>query len=380
MKRLLYGTTALVAAGTLMAGPANAAGFEASLHGYMEQWFGFADSDLDSTGAGSVQDVGFNSDTEVHFDAVITLDNGMKVQYHVELEGNTTPAAGTAAGDQIDESWLRTTASWGQILFGSENSATYLMAYGPDDFGITANSGDTSAWLPMVTTRGASMFRTPFGSRNNEVDVSCNDESRLSYFTPRFSGFQFGVTYTSSCGSEDLAGGVAAPSTFTAANIYDVINLGANFVRKFDQVDVALALGYGFGEKADGTTGNDPESFHAGTRIGFGGFAIGASYNEYFNAINSAAGTVSNETWGVQVGASYQTGPWHMSVIYLFSERDGTIANGNEDTLDTIHVGLNYDLGPGVQLRGTIGYADYNDEGALDNDGWFLVGGMALSF
>jgi hypothetical protein len=376
MKRLLYGTTALVAAGTLMAGPAQAAGFEAALHGYMEQWFGFADSDVDSTGVGDLQDLGFNSDSEVHFDAAITLDNGMKVAYHVELEGNTS-------GDQIDESYLRTTASWGQIVFGSENSATYLMAYGPNDFGVTANSGDTTNWVgglgAPIPGKGGMFFRFPMVSRNNEVDPSCNDDDRLSYFTPRFSGFQFGVSYTANClGGVDLGdfgGGVAA----TAAGIHDVINLGANFVRKFDQVSLAFALGYGFGEEPAGNAGSDPDNFHIGALLGFGGFSVGASYNENFSAIN--VGAFNNEAWGIQGGVSYETGPWHMSIIYIHGERDGSVAVAGEDTIDTVHLGLNYDLGPGVQLRGTIGWADYNDEvPAIDNEGWFIVGGMAVSF
>jgi predicted porin len=373
MKRLLYGTTALVAAGTLMAGPANAAGFEASLNGYMEQWFGFADSDIDGTGAGSLQDIGTNSDTEVHFNAVATLDNGLKVQYHVELEGNTT-------GDQIDESYLRTTASWGQIVMGSENSASYLMAYGPNDFGITANSGDIGNWVPMPGKAGL-FFRFPMASRNNEVDPSCNDDNRLTYFTPRFSGFQFGLSYTPNCGGGVDVGGDGGTGGLatTAGGIHDVISLGANFQRKFDQVELGLAVTYSFGEEPAGNVGSDPETFHVGGNIGFGGFSLGASYNENFSAIN--VGGVSNEAWGFQGGVSYETGPWHFSVIYLHGERDGFVAAPGDDELDSIHLAANYDLGPGVTLAGTIGWADYKDEaGALDNEGWFIVGGMKLAF
>jgi hypothetical protein len=366
-----------------MAGPANAAGFEASLNGYMEQWFGFADSDTDATGAGgSIQDVGMNSDTEVHFNAVATLDNGLKVQYHVELEGNTS-------GDQIDESYLRTTASWGQIVFGSENSAGYLMAYGPNNFGITANSGDTTNWVPLgaggvnavskgPANSGGSMFRSPFGSRNTEVDGRCNDEPRLTYFTPRFSGFQFGISYTPSCGGEEPAGVTAAP-TFTAADIHDVIDFGANFVRKFDQIDLALAITYGFGEEPAGNAGSDPDRLHVGGKLGFGGFSIGASYNEVFDG--PTFGGAAADVWGMQGGVSYETGPWHFSFIYQHGERDGAVAVAGEDTLDNFQLGLDYDLGPGVTLAGSIGFAEYDDEvAAMDNNGWYIVGGMKLAF
>lgn len=375
MKRLLYGTTALVAAGTLMAGPANAAGLEASLNGYMEQWFGFSDQDEDDTngpaaGGSDFNNAGFASDTEVHFNATATLDNGLKVQYHVELEGNTS-------ADQIDESYLRLTANWGQIVFGSENSAMYLMGYGPDQFGATTNSGDATSWINFGGQGGgAGMFRTPRGSANIEVDGGCNDDKRLTYFTPRFSGFQFGASYTANCGTQD-ANGVA-----TDAAIENFVALGLNFVRKFDQVDVAISGGYGFGEKPAGNTGDDPQAFIVGTRIGFGGFALGAHYGDQYDAID-AAGGVSNENWGLSVGGSYSTGPWGISLVWQHGEREGLNAVSDEDEHDTIELGVKYALGPGVEMRGSVYYVDVEEESGgpgFDNDGFAVVGGMKVSF
>jgi predicted porin len=176
---------------------------------------------------------------------------------------------------------------------------------------------------------------------------------------------------------------VVGTDAVAGGRITDVFSLGANFVRKFDQVSLALAAGYQFGsepEAAANSTGNDPDNFHVGALLGFGGFSVGASYNENFSAVTTTTG-FNNEAWGIQGGVSYETGPWHMSIIYIHGERDGAVAVAGEDTIDTVHLGLNYDLGPGVQLRGTIGWADYNDEvPAVDNEGWFVVGGMAVSF
>lgn len=381
MKRLLYGTSALVAVGTLMAGPAQAAGLEASLNGYMEQWFGFSDNEKDSTAAGGdFNAAGFASDTEVHFNATATLDNGLKVQYHVELEGNTD-------SDQIDESYLRLTANWGQVVFGSENSAMYLMGYGPDQFGTTTFSGDTTSWINAggqtgALGGGAGRFRTPWGSYNIEVDGGCNDDKRLTYFTPRFSGFQFGVSYTANCGTQDI-NGVQGETT-----IQNTISLGLNFQRKFDQVDIALSGGFGFGEKPRNNPGDDPKAYVFGARIGFGGFALGAYYGNQYDALSSA--TIDNENWGLGVGGSYETGPWGISLTWLHGQREGIVhsIDSSNDTADIVELGVKYALGPGVELRGSIYYADYNSEdnlaklafGEQDNDGWAVVGGMKVSF
>jgi len=390
MKRLLYGTTALVAAGTLMAGPANAAGLEASLNGYMEQWFGFSDQDEDTTdgppGAGAeFNNAGFSSDSEVHFNAIATLDNGLKVQYAVELEGNTS-------GDQIDESYLRLTASWGQIVFGSENSAMYLMGYGPDQFGVTTLSGDSSQWINAggqagggsIFATGANPFRTPWGSANIEVDGSCNDDKKLTYFTPRFSGFQFGASYSANCLSQDVNGLTAV----TDASIENIVSLGANYVQKFDQVSVAISGGYAFAEKPAGNTGDDPKAVIVGAKIGFGGFSIGGYYGDHYDAMDTGGGTFSNENMGWAVGGSYATGPWGVSLVYAHGEREGLVADSAEDERDIVELGVKYSLGPGVSLHGSVYWIDYEAEtnaaglaaGEFDNDGFAVVGGMKVSF
>ncbi len=378
MKKLLLSTTALVAAGSLVTSQAHAAGLEASLNGYMEQWFGFSNQDEDTTagpaGGAEFTETNFASDTEVHFNAVATLDNGLKVQYHVELEGNTS-------GDQIDESYLQLTANWGQIIFGSENSAQYKMGYGPAQFGATAITGDTTQWINQTGQGGggAGRFRTPWGSANIEVDSSCNDDKRLTYFTPRFSGFQFGASYTANCGSQDTN------ALGTDATIEHILSFGANFSRKFDQVKVQVSAGYGRGEKPAGNTGDDPETIIFGTRIGFGGFTIGGYYGDTIGAIHSGAGLVNdNENTGYAAGVSYANGPWGVSFTWSHGEREGTIADTSEDEVDRFELGGKYKLGPGVSLMGSVYYVDAEAEsataGEFDNDGWAVVGGMKVSF
>ena len=93
MKKILLGTTAIVAAGMIAAPSADAADkIKISVGGYMNQWFGYTTADDES---GEYQ--GFNnvSDTEIFFTGMTTLDNGISFGVNVQLEGNTS-------GDQID--------------------------------------------------------------------------------------------------------------------------------------------------------------------------------------------------------------------------------------------------------------------------------------
>jgi hypothetical protein len=344
----------------------------------MEQWFGFSSQDEDDTngpaaGGADFTTTGFASDSEVHFNAAATLDNGIKVQYHVELEGNTS-------GDQIDESYLTLTSRWGQVLFGSENSAGYKMQFAPKEFGITANTGDTTQWVNPGGQGGggAGRFRTPFMSSFVEVDSSCNDDKRLSYFTPRLSGFQFGASYTANCGSQDTN------ALGTDATIQHVVSLGANYKRKIKGFDLGFSVGYHRGEKPAGNAGDDPQVLALGTRVGYAGFTLGGYYGNAFRSIHSGGGLADNDAEGYGVGGSYETGPWGVSLMYLHGERDGTIAISDDDQIDTIHLGAQYKIGPGVDLRGSVGWVNWSAEsgaaGEFDNEGWFAVGGMKVSF
>ena len=324
MKEGLYRISALVALGMLATTPAPAAGLEASLAGFMKQWFGFSDQDEDTTAgpAGGVDftETNFTSDTEVHFNAAGTLDNGLKVRYHVELEGNTD-------SDQIDESYLTVTGGFGQIILGSTNSAGHNMAFVPKEFGIEANSGDTTFWVngDGQGNGGVRRKRTPWASGWVEADASCDDDKRLTYYTPRFSGFQFGASYAANCGSQDTN------ALGTDATIEHAVSFGANYKRKIQQFDLGLSAGYNHGEKPAGNTGDDPAVIVFGARFGYAGFTLGGYYADALGAIDQTptsglnAGMLSsNDNQGFGVGLAYETDAWGISLTWITGARSGT--------------------------------------------------------
>src|SRR6185312_5300153 len=121
MKRVLLGTTALVAAG-FFAGEAQAK-FDVTVNGSWNTAYGFVSEDHHrfTSGGATVGGVATNTsqrqnqaidqDWEVHFRAQQTLDNGLIVGGRVELEGGTnngtaTDLSGSAGNDQIDERWM----------------------------------------------------------------------------------------------------------------------------------------------------------------------------------------------------------------------------------------------------------------------------------
>ena len=374
MKKILLGSTAIVAAGMIASVPsANAASkMKLSVGGYMEQWVGFTSGD---DGAG--QDYsGFStvSDGEIHFKGKTKLDNGITVGVNVQLEAQQ-------GGDQIDEQYMTVSGAFGQIIIGDENSAMYKMHYAPSDFGIGTNSGDVTSWnKPVSDAEGDSIamgghYRAPFGATYIEPDA-INDAAKISYFTPRVSGFQLGVSY-----APDAAQDNNSQPNRDAVNS-DYIMVGANFVQKMGGMSVGISGGYGTVTDA-AAGGVEPEATSFGIKLGIGGVSAGVSYANF-----SDHGEKDQE--GINAGVAYSSGPMGVSVAYYHGEKDGN--NGSAATLnnqaerDVIHLSAKYAMGPGVTLAGTLGHAVYSsDDADIDNSvdesaSTYVVMGLKVGF
>lgn len=356
MKKVLLGSTAIVAAGLIAAPSAMAAErIQVGVGGYMEQWFGYTSVNEDN----STRDIdGFDvkSDSEIHFKGATVLDNGIEFGVNVQLEANSN------SGDQIDESYLIVKGSFGEINLGSENSAMYKMHYAPSDFGISINSGDQGDWagLSGSAVSGSGYFRGVLGSTYVEPGRA-NDSEKLTYYTPRFAGFQLGASY-----SPDNAQDSNSPVDRNTG-LSDMVAIGANYSGDLGGVALGVSGGYGtFLETASGT--DEPEVWSAGITLGVGGFGVGASYaNE--------DGLTEGQSYNL--GVSYETGPFGVSLSYFHGE----VENSSEQ--DTIHLSGKYALGPGVTAAATLGYAEFQDEGTAGSDeidATYFVTGIRLSF
>ena len=371
MKKVLLGTSAIALAGAF-ASQANAAEWEVRVGGYMEQHVAYSDVDARSDGSGVVftpnQDfdgVDVKQDAEIHFLPSITLDNGLQIGANVQLEGNTS-------GDQIDESYLFIDGSFGRILLGSENSAGYLMTYtAPDVTPIGVNSGSLTIFVPFPAGTSADVVRMTLGSSTVET-LGNNDSQRITYFTPRFAGFQVGVSYARD-GTQDNNAQIdcnAAPCDF-----FDV---GANYVNSFGDFSIALSGRYGVADVPG--SGGDPEVWAAGLNLGYAGFTIGGSYAES----DKDHGVQEGQYW--DAGISYETGPWGFSFTYADGENvNSESLTGGDEELQQYLLGVSYALAQGVTLSGWGGYVDFEEDandinGPDDVDAWIIGTSIAVSF
>ena len=373
MRKTLVGTTALIAASLAMSGAANAQdeGIQLGVGGYMNNFFAFGENESDTR----IDDneTGHFSDGEIHFTGEYTLDNGITVGANVQLES-------FSSGDQIDENYAYVEGSFGRVQLGSENTAAYLMQYAAPNVGTPVNSGWVTSFVaPDANYSGGagSQFRHPGGSTFGDFG---NDENTVTYFTPRFAGFQVGASYQPTLtGAGD---GANFPTNRQGAEGNDGASIGANYVNSFNGFDIALAAGYRTViDQNNAVFGDEPEMYSAGINLGYGGFTIGGSWLGQDSEGPGGAPTV-NDGNGFDVGISYSTGPWSVGTMAFYSETENPGFNG-DDEYQAYQVGLAYTLGTGVEASVSGLYAKY--EGGTGNvgtetDGLQVISGLALSF
>jgi len=395
MKKILLGSTALVAAGMLAgAGEAQAQGtpIAVTVGGYFYNFVGWVDQD-DRKGAGAIgkpASVDQQNDGEIWFNIRGQLANGMVIGGRVELEAMTE-------SDQIDESYLFVEGGFGRFELGTINNVAYRMQYrGPNvASGFGHNEGNVVNWV-VNSTRSPLFDSTLNITALRFVD---NDSNKINYYTPRFAGFQFGLSYIPEASQDREA---------IVPNLSDGYNngfaAGANYVQDFGTWRIAAALGYMRWEAPDGSPNKDPYGYSAGLQLGFGGLTVGGSYARIKNGrtaaggCSSGAGTnsagnssggataapgcaIDGDAW--DVGVQYVSGPASVSLSYLQGNNKGTLGTSGEDKHWTVTLVGRYTLAPGIALMASLFYVDYDgkDPGpGFDNQGGGIVGGLLLNF
>lgn len=322
MKKLLYSTTAIIAAG--FASTATAAEWETTVGGYM--FLGLATSDSPSQ-----DDIGVLRDGEIIFDGRLTADNGLVFAAHVELEAYTT-------GDQIDENWGAVRGSFGRIKIGGDDDAQYAYNVGT----IYAPGGRIGYYDQFGLTQAAGVgfqFYTRPGRGLDDVGIH--------YDSPNFSGFQIGLSYipdTNTDGANDTQNAAYSNQDFYA--------IGAQYKGEFGDFGYGLSGGY------SDRDGSNNEIITVGANASFAGFTV--------------AGTFEDDIGGDEyaIGAQYATGPWTIAGGYTDSESASRFPDPGTPIDVQIAAGwVTYLVAPGVSLTAGVEYAEDNQANQKDFGG-----------
>ncbi len=342
------------------------------LGGFLNEYLFATSVDEDSADTRDFNAAATHFDGEVQFSGKVTLDNGLTFGAQVELEFPTV-------GDQIDEAFMIVEGSFGRLVLGGDNSASYTMGFGLWDpfVGVPINSGWVSDFAPPPPGMTIA-FRSPAVS--TAIDIQ-NDDNTFKYFSPRVAGFQFGVSYTpnASFGGNPTNGAVDL-NGFTYDNGWSV---AANYIGNFGDVEVGVSGGYAMafaGDAVEAAGGDDIQQLMTGGYVKFGSFKLAGSYANELEGRISDGGAVSTEGQSYVVGLSYTTAPWTLGVAYFHGEVEGQTAISGDDEQDVLSFGVAYKVGPGIDVALNALYANYDTDEGQDSDAFAVSAGFGLAF
>lgn len=399
MKKLLLASTALL--GLVAAATPAAAEINMDLGGHFRGYGVYNDND-----GANLREFDFRRDTEIHFTGKATSDNGLTVGAHYE---------GFVGGDiSTDEAYAYFSGNWGRVNFGSEDGAAYLLQVAAPSAdsnvdGLRSSiqavnaTGNTVAGTPLLSagfdTAYTGVFSDRFGttaglatgSRMIDYDhADFQDTERLTYLSPKYMGFQGGLSYAPEAGQKVIGNGLVGAATDNDADDFENLwEAAARWDGEFEGFGISAGAGYSTAEvENEGTAANlagvasdDLDTWNVGLNVAFQGFSVGGAWvNSETQVGNGAAAgndDLENDTW--VVGAAWDNGPYHVGVSYLDSETD--LAASTIET-DKTTVGAGYTYGPGMSFRGAVafGSVDENVGGATDEDFTQVTVGTDIQF
>jgi len=386
-KSKLLTSTALISAAVFMtAGNANALSLK--LGGFYEAWVGYAGNDKKHLGnatlfkADAPNNFDVKTDGELHFRAEETLPNGMKVGALLEMEagvghdGGSGPpnqgraTNGTTALDTVfDEAFAWVKTRWGQVNIGNNDvAAAYvggLSTEGP--VGITKS--DISDWLPGE-----------WALNNSDNDLGAGDAGNITYFSPKVAGTQVIISYT-----PDMSDwGLHEKDISETVGVVKVWSGAVKYGGKFGMVGIGLAAGYTQANEGTGTAGDTHyyTGYNGKGSVTVGPVKLDAVFaHENLGAPGGAGNPLltarHDEYWGVS-GTFTINSANRVSLAYADSQRRG----GDKNDSEILTAGFEHDLGAGATLAASAfwGKADGATNTTDDNDGFGIVGGLALKF
>lgn len=347
--------------------PIAAAETSVTLSGEMEFRAGLVHNQRRQPGAGRRTEFGETNDAEIQVDARTKLDNGVKFHAHIELNGRDS-------SDRVDEQYLRITGGFGQLVIGWENSAAYQMQFRPKDAGI--GIGDAEDWITNPTGASGS---GDSGFEAVRLRFEDNDANKATYYTPRFAGVQFGLSYVPDT-FQDTNGPVSSNGVYREG-----LSLGANLVRDFGSWGVGFAVGYSTWLDGPNDLGERPQGLSLGGRVKVGRVTVAAAYAKFDDLFDRGGADPGNaqDGYGYQAGVAYAAARDAFSLVYHRGVSADETAFSGDDKSDILMLSARRTLAPGVSIAGSAAFAHWHGEipgPADDNKGWTFVFELLLEF
>lgn len=378
MKKILLGTTALIGSAALFAGAANAAETpKITLGGFSNFEAGFVSEDLDT----NLRSGAFRTDNVITVRVAGKNDMGLGYGAGIDLEADTSSNVDNA-GVNAERTFVYVDGKWGKLQGGSDLGVTKTMKIDASSI-ARATGGIDGDFTYFMTSSSGRTIATPdlFLDYGTASGVQLGDESqqtinKVSYYTPRFAGFQAGVSYLFDTTGGDR-GQALSRGNNTTGEAQNVILGALNYEGKFSNVGVALGATGEFGNAEDNTY-NNLRTWQAGAKFDFMGFSLAGSYGNLGDSLNLKSVGSDSGTHFWTVGGAYEVGPFGASVTYLNSRVDTGAAHNDFSNLS---FGVDYKLAAGLTPYAEVNVVRLDPTATVnDNDATVVIVGTQLAF
>ena len=216
-----------------------------------------------------------------------------------------------------------------------------------------------------------------------ELTLGASAQDDVVYFTPRYSGFQVGLTYgpdetiTSVAPAQGAAEGASRSDPNSPQE--SGVAVGLNYTESLGEVDLSLSGAVGQlngltpsldGEDLNGVQ-DEVAGYSVGAAVGFGGFTLGGSYGRLESGDAYSA------------GAAFDKGPWTIGITYFLSEDEAVAAlSGESEDEERMAVKgeVRYAIGPGLSADAGLVFGDAASGAAGDSAARGVLGYLGLRY
>lgn len=382
MKKFLLGTTALV---SLFASAAYAESPAVTVGGSIDFQAGVSDQEKDyRTGANS-RNGKFANETNIDVNVSGTADNGLVYGANVRLLADVT-ASNDNSGLNADRTYTFIETNVGRIEAGSNVGATKTLKVdastlaratgGIDGDWYRFTNGDLTDANVATGASGLIYGLTPdLPSDAGIVDRGDTENAtKLSYYSPRYSGVQLGVSYTPDTGNRGTA--AAFSSKYDDRQYGNVVGGGLNFQKSYNNVGINASATGEYGQ-SENSNREDLQAYALGLEATYANFSLGGSYGDWMETGQLKAASGSQNAYYWTLGGAYVQGPVGASVTYLNSDR-------RDNKFSNISVGADYQLAPGLVPYAEVSFIKFDPDNATstsrNNTGTVFLLGTQLTF
>lgn len=324
------------------------------------------------------ENLGFNSNVAAHLTIQHDTQNNWNYGAQIGLKTNTEGSS-KAGKHYLDRTYL-----WaqhdnvGRFEFGSNISAAGEMQIKGD------KSGGWDNYVSVTTAAGVSKSNFLSGAKlvfKETTFKTPNERSRkITYYTPKFNGFQFGVSYIPDVTNNGASSSMPNTDTSPTRQEHNGIASGVTWEHTFapnKTLEVAVVSEYAKLKRsttdvAQGRTYNTSKAISIGATYTHGDLEVSSSYGNHFNT-NIQTNVDAPKAWFCDLGAEYNlTDKLSINGSAFYSEK-------YSNPFRLLAIGAEYKLVPGIKNYVKVTNFNMNQKKAYTDVAIDAVGNATLT-